>query len=141
MSKKLFVKWSQFAVTKTQCDSILKDARSSVPEEACGILAGKNYVVERVIPISNKAENREKRYLMDKAEMFSAFKEMRVNGLDLVGIYHSHPFTDAYPSATDCELAFYPEAAYIIVSLKKEPVIKAFRIIGGRIEDFDFIVV
>jgi proteasome lid subunit RPN8/RPN11 len=63
-------------------------------------------------------------------------------GWDLVGIYHSHTHTEAYPSKTDVELAFYPEALYFIVSLqdRQAPVIRAFRISDGQIAEEDVII-
>ncbi|MBI4733495.1 MAG: M67 family metallopeptidase [Rubrobacteridae bacterium] len=131
----------RLTVTKSLYDEMLDYSQFRAPEEACGILAGKDYLVERVIPITNKSEKRDRHYWMDESEMFSAFKSMRNDALDLIGIFHSHPATEAYPSATDCKLAFYPEAAYVIVSLKEEPVVKAFRILGGEIENIDLLVV
>ena len=74
-------------------------------------------------------------YLIDPKEQFVAFKDMRNQGTELVAIYHSHPHSKAYPSATDVRLAYYPEAVYLLVSLQdpSRPVMKAFRIIENRI--------
>ena len=56
---------------------------------------------------------------------------------ELLGIYHSHTHTEAYPSATDIELALWPEALYLIVSLEnpEEATIRAFRIAAGQVEE------
>jgi len=69
-------------------------------------------------------------------------KNIRSNQLDLLVIYHSHTHTQAYPSATDVRLAFYPEAYYVIISLevKNQPTIKAFRIRNGEIDPVEFSV-
>lgn len=54
----------------------------------------------------------------------------------MLAIYHSHPDSEAFPSAKDVQLAFYPDSLYIIVSLvKKEPVVKAFSIKEGDIKE------
>jgi proteasome lid subunit RPN8/RPN11 len=59
----------------------------------------------------------------------------------MVGIYHSHTESEAYPSGRDLELAFYPDAYYIIISLKdkKNPSIRAFRIVEGKISEEEII--
>lgn len=110
-------------------DEIIRECRQASPREACGILAGKEGEVQRVYGIENVSEEPEKRYVMDAKLQFAVFREMRSDGLELVGIFHSHPATPAYPSKTDTELAFYPEAAYLIVSLVgKQPDVRAFAI-------------
>jgi proteasome lid subunit RPN8/RPN11 len=69
-------------------------------------------------------------------------RELDQKEWDLIGIYHSHTHTEAYPSKTDLELAFYPEALYFIVSLQKAdaPVIRAFRIVDGEIGEEEVVV-
>jgi len=69
-------------------------------------------------------------------------REMDRKGWDLVGIYHSHTHTEAYPSKTDVELAFYPEALYFIVSVqdRNAPVIRAFRITDGQIAEEEVVI-
>jgi proteasome lid subunit RPN8/RPN11 len=69
-------------------------------------------------------------------------RELDQKGWDLVGIYHSHTHTEAYPSKTDVDLAFYPEALYFIVSLENPgaPVIKAFRITDGHIAEEEVVI-
>jgi len=50
--------------------------------------------------------------------LMDAMTNMRDNRLELLAIYHSHPRTEAYPSATDIRLAYYPDSSYLIISLK-----------------------
>ncbi len=114
---------------------VLEHARDENPREACGILAGNDEVVEKVYRMKNK-DLSSVTYLMDSMEQFAVMKEMKEKGLDLVGIYHSHTSSVAYPSAMDIERAFYPEASYLIVSLGIEKVnVKSFRIIDGKVEE------
>jgi proteasome lid subunit RPN8/RPN11 len=82
------------------------------------------------------------RYYLDPKDQIRILRELDEKGWDLVGIYHSHTHTEAYPSKTDVELAFYPEALYFIVSLQQEkaPVIRAFRINDGRIVEEEVVV-
>jgi proteasome lid subunit RPN8/RPN11 len=75
------------------------------------------------------------RYFMDERQMMDAMTNMRDNRLDLLAIYHSHPRTEAYPSATDIRLAYYPDSFYLIVSLEnpKQPDANLFRIVDGKV--------
>jgi proteasome lid subunit RPN8/RPN11 len=73
-------------------------------------------------------------YEIDPAELFVLFRQMRAEGLDHLGIYHSHPRGDNQPSPRDVERAYYPDAAYFIVSPRAdapEP-IRAYSIRDGR---------
>ena len=56
-----------------------------------------------------------------------------------MGIFHSHTHSEAYPSETDRQQAFYPEAHYLLVSLedRDDPVLRGFRIRDGEVEEQD----
>ncbi len=127
-------------IEKSDLRAMIEHCLNEVPKEACGILAGRRGRVERVIPVANIAEDPERHYWMDEASQFEAFRAMRRDGRELVGIFHSHPATEAYPSATDMELALYPDAAYVIVSLKDGAVARAFRIVEGKVAEIELVV-
>jgi proteasome lid subunit RPN8/RPN11 len=74
-------------------------------------------------------------------DLFAAMRRIREADQRLLGIYHSHPRTSAYPSSADVEMAFYPEAFYFIISLESSPDLRAFKIEGARIEDIEVSVV
>ncbi|MCC7202617.1 MAG: M67 family metallopeptidase [Nitrospirae bacterium] len=115
-------------------ESMIEHAKNDFPLECCGILGGKNGVVSHIYPMSNIDQSRT-RYLMDPAEQMRVFKEMRSLGTELKAIYHSHPNHPAFPSRTDVELAYYPEAVYIIISVndRMETKTGSFNITGGEI--------
>lgn len=123
-------------VPKSIINEVLAHAKEGYPYEVCGLMAGKGGVVARVFRMTNVDESSVS-YMMDPSEQFKALKEMRVEGLELMAIYHSHPTSPAYPSQTDVRLAFYPEASYIIVSLQKvsAPDIKGYRIVDEKITE------
>ena len=74
------------------------------------------------------------RYEIDPREQLKAFRAIDAAGEELVAIYHSHPVSQPYPSPTDRAEAHYPDALYILVSLRaREPEMRAFRI---RTDDF-----
>ena len=66
----------------------------------------------------------------------------RPEGLDLVGIFHSHTHSEAYPSETDRRQAFYPEAHYLLVSLadRNNPDLRAFTIRDGQVDEQDVVI-
>lgn len=69
------------------------------------------------------------RYVIDPREQLRAFRSIDAAGEELVGIYHSHPVSQPYPSPTDRAEAHYPDALYVMVSLRSgTPELRAFRI-------------
>ena len=90
---------------------MLERVDESAPLEACGLLAGKHNRVEKVIHIRNQAQS-PVRFVMDPYEQLEAFEWIDSNGLDLLGIFHSHPAGPETASLTDIN-----EAAYEVVHL------------------------
>lgn len=84
-----------------------------LPNEACGLLAGREGRVRVVYPIRNALASRVA-FRMDPAEQLAAFQALEAAGWELTGIYHSHPAGPAEPSVTDLAQAYYPEALYLI---------------------------
>lgn len=132
---------SKLRLSLAQLEAVIAHALSRAPEEACGILAGDDTgAVKRVFAMQN-ADRSETTYAMDSREQFEVFDEIRSEGLELLAIFHSHPSSEAYPSARDLELAFYPEAYYLIVSLMEiDPVCRAFRIVDGEVKETGFVL-
>lgn len=123
-------------LTKELFNQIAEHSRREFPNEACGILAGKEGRVEKIYEMTN-TDKSPSTFFMDAKEQFKVMKEIRNLGLEMVGIYHSHVASQAYPSNHDVELAFYPEVSYLIVSLedKDNPDIRSFKIKDGKISE------
>jgi proteasome lid subunit RPN8/RPN11 len=117
-------------------NKIITHCRSVYPHEACGLLAGKGRVAEKIYEMTN-LEHSNVSYLMDPAEQFKAMKEIRQESMDLVAIYHSHPHSVAYPSARDVDLALYQDSVYVIAGFlaDERPEIRAFEIIYGEVRE------
>lgn len=115
-------------------EQIIRSSKEALPAEACGLLLGKNEHVIEVRATTNVAESAT-RYQVDPDQQFSIFKESEERGWDVLGVYHSHPMSEAYPSQTDLDLAFYPEFHQLIVSLidEKNPQVHLFRIVNGEV--------
>ncbi|MBI5144117.1 MAG: M67 family metallopeptidase, partial [Candidatus Omnitrophica bacterium] len=107
-------------ILKTEfLERIIRQSKRELPDEACGILAGRDGRVEKVYEMTN-ADKSPSTFFMDAKEQLKAIKDMRNLGLEMVAIYHSHIASQAYPSSHDVELAFYPEVSYVILSLKDQ---------------------
>jgi len=128
-------------IPKELLSEMLAHCKEIFPNEACGILAGKGNVVQRIYKMTN-IEKSGVSYMMDPGEQFTVMKEMRENGLEMTAIYHSHPEASAYPSAKDISLAFYPDSLYVIASLIDEaPAVKAFEIKDGTIREAEILII
>lgn len=114
---------------------ILSHAQEGKPNEVCGLVAGSDGRAIKLYRTTNNDPAPRVRYNVDPLELLNALREMERNHWSLMAIYHSHPATEAYPSATDIGLAYYPEAVYVIVSLAdaESPVVRAFRIADGKV--------
>jgi len=123
-------------ITTSQHQEMLAHAEADFPNECCGLLFGRGARAENLRRMEN-VEHSPLNYRVDPKALLDVFDEMDQRGLELAGIYHSHTHSPAYPSKTDRDLAGYPEAHYLIVSLqhRQEPVIRAFRIVQGQVSE------
>jgi len=99
-----------------QVQEMTDHVSSHAPLEACGLLAGKNVRVEKVLFVQNQAQS-PVRFVMDPIEQLKAFDWIDDNGLDLLGIFHSHPAGPETASPTDIAEAAY-DVVHIICSQK-----------------------
>jgi len=115
---------------------ITEHAIREFPNEACGILSGSQGRVEKVYEMTN-TDKSPQTFFMDAKEQLSVMKEIRNQGQEMIGIYHSHVASEAYPSSHDVELALYPEVSYVIISIKnkKNPSVRSFKIVEGKISE------
>ncbi len=106
------------------------------PNEACGLLAGRDGVPVRFFAMRN-LDASPVSYRLDPKEQLQVFDRMDEEGWELLGIFHTHTHSEAYPSETDLRLAFYPDAYYLVMSLsdRERPVLRAFRIVDGEIAE------
>lgn len=101
----------QLVITKKQWQEMREHVANHAPLEACGLLAGKNDRVEKVIMVRNQAQS-PVRFVMEPYEQLKAFDWIESNGLDFLAIFHSHPAGPETVSVTDIA-----EAAYDVVHL------------------------
>ncbi|BAS25914.1 Mov34/MPN/PAD-1 family protein [Limnochorda pilosa] len=123
-------------VTEEVHRQMIQHAYAESPLESCGILGGHGDRADRFFPTTNGERSRVG-YSIPEKEILRVMRTLDAEGADLVGIFHSHPATPAYPSSTDIRLAYYPEAYYLICSLQnpRRPVIRAFRLRNGTVSE------
>ncbi len=113
-----------------------------LPDEACGLLAGDAEAGEVSIcyPARNAAKSA-KVYTVDPRDMLQADKDAESRGIEIIGVFHSHTHTDAYPSPTDVDQAPDPGWHYVIVSLRDtHPVVRSYTIVDGEVEEESVVV-
>jgi proteasome lid subunit RPN8/RPN11 len=117
---------------------MIQHVKDELPNEGCGILAGKDGKVLKVYKMTN-TDKSPSTFFMEPKEQFEAMKDMRRLGMEMMGIYHSHVASPAYPSPRDVKLAFYPDVYYVIISLndKENPQVRIFRIQEGNISEVE----
>jgi len=124
-------------------DTVLRDmiahAIAESPRECCGLLVGEGWQVGDSVRTTNLAPGTT-RYLIDPAEQVALLKRLRGGPQDVIGAYHSHPRSPAWPSPTDVAECFSAHFLYVIVSLAgAAPVARAFQIDDGSIRELTIV--
>jgi [CysO sulfur-carrier protein]-S-L-cysteine hydrolase len=111
------------------------------PLEACGLLGGVGGHVESGFATDN-AFRSPKVYKVDDRQLVQAFQEIQSTRQEIIGIYHSHVETEPVPSQTDIDQATFPEAFYVIVSLRhRRPLVRAWRMVDRTVTEHQVVVV
>ncbi len=116
-------------------DAVLTHARAEAPLEACGLIPGSAFAADggeplRYIPCRNALAS-PFRYTIHSEDLLRVTIDADDSGGAIWGIVHSHVRSPAVPSPTDVDLAYYPDAVYLLVSLSDEPALRAWRIADG----------
>jgi [CysO sulfur-carrier protein]-S-L-cysteine hydrolase len=108
-----------------------------LPLEACGLLGGDPATAKATLcyPTGNAAASA-RVYTVEPRDHLRADRDAEGRGLELIGVFHSHTHTDAYPSPTDVAQAPDPGWHYVLVSLRDiAPVVRSYRIVDGKIAE------
>jgi len=108
-----------------------------LPLEACGLLAGPPATdTATVVYLTRNVAESSRVYTVDPLEHLKADRDAESKGLQIMGVFHSHTHTDAYPSPTDVRQAPDPTWHYVLVSLRDEaPMTRSYRIVDGTITE------
>ena len=126
-------------LSESQHRTILGNCYDGLPNEACGLLLGPMVdgqptgVVSEARPCVN-ADASARTYTVAPKDLLRAMRDAEAAGIEIIGVWHSHTHTTAYPSPTDVRQAVDPSWIYVIVSLADGiPVLRAYRIVDERI--------
>ncbi|MBE6022638.1 MAG: M67 family metallopeptidase [Cellulosilyticum sp.] len=131
---------------KADLEKMIKHAKSELPNEACGLIAGTidgdSKEVKKVYYLTNIDHSNE-HFSIDPNEQLATIKDIRVNGLKLIGNWHSHPESPSRPSEEDKRLAYDSSASYMILSLMDydNPVLNSFHIANNISEKEELIII
>jgi [CysO sulfur-carrier protein]-S-L-cysteine hydrolase len=129
------------AIPAALVQELIDHARAGYPNEACGLVIGDRPAAEGGRPIRFEATRNKAaspyRYEIDPDDLYRLTVATDDANETFWGIVHSHTHTPAVPSPTDIELAFYPDALYVLVSLGEDeadrgagtPSVRAWRIV------------
>ena len=129
-------------LTRAVYSQIVGHCYDGLPDEACGLFAGRpgGDLAEVCYPTDNVAEST-KVYTVDPKQHLRADRDAEDRGLEIMGVFHSHTRTEAYPSPTDVAQAPDPTWHYVIVSLRGEaPTLRSYRIVNGNISEEPVVV-
>lgn len=108
------MKDEKLSLRREHMEEMIAHAERVQPEEACGLLAGKDGQVWYVISVTNILHS-PVRFRMDPEEQVRAFLKIESDGLEITGIYHSHPEGPSTLSPTDLREAAYPDSFYLLL--------------------------
>jgi proteasome lid subunit RPN8/RPN11 len=131
---------ARMRISRSLLDEIVAHAVEDAPNECCGMIASRDGHAVKVYRAENAAAS-PLRYEIDGAEQYRIQMAIDDADLELGAIYHSHTRSEPYPSQTDINLAFYPDAIYVIVGVASdEPEVRAFTIRDGRVAEAELVV-
>jgi len=125
-------------------DEVVAHCLAALPFEGCGVLLGRAQgtagAVVEVVGVANAARSA-LRYRIDPREFLRVDERADAAGLSILGVFHSHTHTEAYPSPTD--VAEAPDASwhYVLVSLRDtHPVLRSYAIVDGAVAEEPVVV-
>ena len=108
---------SSALISRELREKLLQLAAVSPDEEICGFIGGCENRLLHHYPVANIAQDRKRFFEMDARGQLDAMREIERHGQQLLGIYHSHLSSPAYPSATDIQRHAYPDLLFAIISI------------------------
>jgi [CysO sulfur-carrier protein]-S-L-cysteine hydrolase len=128
-------------ISRAMYDEMVEHAVQDAPDECCGLISAREGVAVKLYRMTNAAHS-PLRYEMDPEEQFRIeYGEIDAAGLDVGVIYHSHTRSAPYPSQTDINLAFHPDALYVIVGVANgDREVRAYTIRDGQVGEAELVV-
>ncbi len=110
---------------------IIAHCLAATPNEGCGLFALEEDEITEIYPTAN-ADPSPTGYTVPPEEHFAAIEDAESKGYVIGGSFHSHPTGPARPSVVDAMRALDPEWRYLVVGLRGEPEVRAWRFLNGE---------
>src|SRR6476659_3653830 len=124
---------TRLKIPRQMLDQMVEHARREAPNECVGVLGTRGGEPQLLVEAEN-ARHSPLAYEIAPQELLRVHDRLDEDDLEVGAIYHSHTRTEPVPSQTDINLAFYPDALYIIVGLAgDDPDVRAFRSVDGEV--------
>ncbi len=123
-------------------DTLLATCVRALPNEGCGLLLGSADGAVQVVVASENVADSAKVYEIDPKVLLRAYRRAENEGLEVLGVFHSHTHSEAYPSPTDVAQAPDPSWHYVIVSFARRPsVVRSYRIENDLVTEEPVLIV
>ena len=127
------------SLSESQRAAMIATCIRALPDEGCGLFLGTrdgdSALVSDVISSENVAHSA-KVYEIDSRILLKAYRRADDEGIEVLGVFHSHTHSEAYPSPTDVRQAPDPSWHYVLISLRDIPsVIRSYRIVDGQVSE------
>lgn len=123
-------------LTSAQRETIIATCIRALPDEGCGLIVGTPEGGVRDVVMSENIAHSAKVYEIDPKVLLRTYRRADDEGLEVIGVFHSHTHSEAFPSPTDIAQAPDPTWHYVLVSLKELPtVVRSYRIIEGVVTE------
>ncbi|HEV3187129.1 MAG TPA: M67 family metallopeptidase [Acidimicrobiales bacterium] len=121
-------------LNSAQRDAIVATCIRALPNEGCGLLLGDTDGVVREVVASTNVADSAKIYEIDPKVLLRAYRRADDEGVEVIGVFHSHTHSEAYPSPTDVRQAPDPSWHYVLVSLRDVPTeILSYRVVDQTV--------
>jgi len=128
-------------LTSHQRDAMIATSIRALPDEGCGLLIGHDDGTVVDVVVSENVLHSAKVYEIDPKVMLRTYRRCDDEGLSVLGVFHSHTHSEAYPSPTDIRQAPDPSWHYVLVSLRDVPsVVRSYRIVDGVVTEEDIVL-
>ncbi|MFQ5738399.1 MAG: Mov34/MPN/PAD-1 family protein [Acidobacteriota bacterium] len=132
---------AEVSIRRPVLERMIGHARRDYPLECCGLLSGRGRVIDEIVEATNQRQSRTQ-FAVPARELVSFMRAARNSSKRLLGLYHSHPRSEARPSQRDIAEFFYHGASYWILSLKRRvPEVRCFRWDQTAFEETAFLIV
>ena len=125
-----------------QREAIIATCVRALPNEGCGLLLGTAEGIVRDVVASANVADSARIYEIDPKVLLRATRQADDESLEVIGVFHSHTHSEAYPSPTDVRQAPDPAWHYVLVSLLDAPAdLRSFRVVDGAVDEEELAVI